>query len=739
MSVKNIQKSSDINNSLSALPLSRIQSISKWERPSAWLPLPDTSEGMNGIFVIQPQRDPVAFVNSAVYLQSHEFVVGDRIKFESLTGSTGLAENTLYYINAVTRDTFTVSETLGGTAVPINGNGTALMVHSKSCYCAVRLITSTGTYTVDWGDGTIETANSNVQLDHRFDFHHPQVQQNGLTAEGFGQVLIRITVAVPGALRNITTFAFRNSIQGWVDIVVAGSGITSLSLSNSSMRIVERCRILSWGTLTTAASMFSGFLSLQSLSIPNYGTGSVANFSNMFNGCTKLTEVPYVDTRNATDMGGMFASCYDLQTVPLLKTSKVTNFGSMFADCRSLEYVPHFDTSSATSFYRFFFGCNSLKEVPKFNSINVTRFDEMFYDCFSLESVPQFNTTKGILFNGFFRGCRSLKSIPSFDTANGTNFSYFVFQCTSLTEVPWMNTSKGTNFEGIYYGATSLRKVPALDTANGTNFNYFYYAMSNITEIPWMDTSKGTAFSQMFYANSSVRTIPAFNFTGATSDWNTFNFTANLTSALCYGMRYTFTLGNGKLSKTALQTLFSNMGTAVNTSQSVTISGNTGADTAISRAATITQGSTLVSVSNTSGLVVGQLVSGTGTGLTTPIEVTIDSATSTITKINHGLPNRHTVSFPSLTGVTGVSINKVYWVVNASADTFQISDIPDGAPLTITAGGTATMRYPNFIVSVAPNTSVTLNVPATGTFTGNLVFRLLDYSQAIMKGWTVSG
>jgi hypothetical protein len=69
---------------------------------------------------------------------------------------------------------------------------------------------------------------------------------------------------------------------------------------------------------------------------------------------------------------------------------------------------------------------------------------------------------------------------------------------------------------------------------------------------------------------------------------------------------------------------------------------------------------------------------------------TIAAADEKITKVAHGLSNNTDIVFTSLTGGAGLTANTVtYWVINASADDFQVSTTRGGAAVNITTNYTA--------------------------------------------------
>jgi hypothetical protein len=83
--------------------------------------------------------------------------------------------------------------------------------------------------------------------------------------------------------------------------------------------------------------------------------------------------------------------------------------------------------------------------------------------------------------------------------------------------------------------------------------------------------------------------------------------------------------------------------------------------------------------------------------------VTFTASTSTVNRTAHGYSNGETVIFYNIVTTTGISSHTTYYVINATADTFQISLTSGGAAITLTNDGSATLLpYKQAVVSVTP-------------------------------------
>ena len=118
-----------------------------------------------------------------------------------------------------------------------------------------------------------------------------------------------------------------------------------------------------------------------------------------------------------------------------------------------------------------------------------------------------------------------------------------------LRRFEWVGSCPITSFFSMFQGCSSLQSVE-LDTSSGTSFNSMFQGCSSLQSVE-LDTSSGTNFSSMFQNCSS------------------------LSSVILTGCKYTVSVANGVLSGTALDALYTSLGTAAG-SQTITVSGNHG-------------------------------------------------------------------------------------------------------------------------------------------------------------------
>lgn len=474
-----------------------------------------------------------------------------------------------------------------------------------------------GNYTVDWGDGTVQNFNSNVQSNRNYNFS--SISNSTLTSDGFKQVIVTIT---PQAGQNLTTINLRATppqiasgqgpsmliLEAYVSASLATSlTIGSINTSNGDTynRALAYANLINVSSLTTFANLFYNCYNLRKVDVGLVSSG-LTSTASMFQGCNSLLTAPLFNTASVTNMNSMFHTCYSLQTVPLYDASSVVNMGLMFNDCRLLETIPPLNTSSVQLMNSMFNNCYSLKEVPLFDTRNVITMSSMFSSCFSLKSVPPFDMSKvgnaGSMFNncyslvnipitntkvlsaanGMFGTCTSLETIKSFDTTNIVNAGGMFSSCYSLVNVPEiMNMPNCTTLTSMFSQCFSLVKAPMIIAPNNTSTSTMFSNCQSLTGIPLYNTENVTDFSNMFLNCYSLQTIPQISTVKATNVGGMFNTCYSLVSvpelnfgrlsnaitnlfASCFNLRtapisangYPLTLTSTMLSRSALEAIF---------------------------------------------------------------------------------------------------------------------------------------------------------------------------------------
>ena len=414
----------------------------------------------------------------------------------------------------------------------------------------------TGSYIVDWGDGTVTNYPSNTVASRQYVFS--TIDPLTTTTKGFRQVLVRIT---PQSGQNLSTVSFgiqhptlaKNGFAvGWLDIDVRiPSGVLSFSGHTNVVKYgaIEKLTVRSVTPGALMGNLCNSMSNLKSVYIEPSITATTANFSAMFGFCYALEEAPFMNTSAATNTSNMYSNCYSLKLVPNYNLASTTNVTGMFDSCYSLTTYPAFTMGTSTN--SMFINCIGIIDAPTLNTSNVLDATSMYSGCSGLESLALFDTIKVTNFSSMLINCKNLKAIPLFNTVAGTNFTSFLQGCNSLATLPLLNTAAATIMTNMLNGCNSLLDLPALNTSNVTIVTQMLSNCVNLKQLPVFNLPVCTTFTSWI---SNISTITKSNITG---------------------IRYSHSYTGNSLSQANIVTIFNNLGTAV-VGQTITVSSNPG-------------------------------------------------------------------------------------------------------------------------------------------------------------------
>lgn len=413
-------------------------------------------------------------------------------------------------------------------------------------------IQASGTFSVDWGDGSSQSASPGSYL--RKEFMFGSYSSGTLTSDGFRQALVTVTPNTPGTFTSFnlngrhsyqSTNLYKPSI---LEIKMSGRNLTSIGtytqfdkLTNfefvgthsiasmvsifSGIKGLRKFKMDCTG-VTNTSSMFSSSINLREVDISNLQ--SSANMSSMFSGCYSLNTLPVINAASCSNMSSMFASCINLEESPILiNTSNVITTSSMFNGCTLLKRVNSFTCSSVTDMSLMFQNCYLLQTIPLLDTAKVSNFNYTFGSstgvAMQLQSIPLLNTASASNMSNMFYNCRSLisdrrnKGIPLLDTSRVTNMSYMFQNCVKVKTIPQFNTRWVTNFRNMFGGCILLSEVPLLNTASASTMESMFDSCRDLQTVPLFDTQNVTTFTGMFRYCTGLNEVPSLSMATASN------------------------------------------------------------------------------------------------------------------------------------------------------------------------------------------------------------------------------
>ena len=258
--------------------------------------------------------------------------------------------------------------------------------------------------------------------------------------------------------------------------------------------------------------MFKEDKNLETVVLPK---NMIINYSSeMFSGCSKLTEIRNYETWDMTKCGhasAMFSGCSSLGNLDVSNwgmggISATVGWGVsyMFTGCKKLKVldVSKWKTSTWNGCTSIFQGCESLETI-----------DLSGWSSFSQGLTP----SKDI--NSMFRDCKKLKTVIGLENildTNVTGINHLFCNCNNLTDFSFLDNcdfSSIKNMQSTFYGH---KGITSLDLSNWknvnsvTNMSYF----CSDTNISSLDISSFNLYNinNMNYIFDKVRNLTDLRF-----------------------------------------------------------------------------------------------------------------------------------------------------------------------------------------------------------------------------------
>lgn len=409
---------------------------------------------------------------------------------------------------------------------------------------------------------------------------------------------------------------------------------------------------------TNMSAMFQNCSNLQN--IPYYNTGGVSTFQNMFLGCTALKRVPdfefsFPNGITGINLSGMFSACYSLEELPQSNTVFVSDMSSYASQCFNLRKVPYYNYSNVTTLASAYNGCYNVKEFPDFDTtFKCTSFNSLHNSNYSLTKVGRYEVANATTLTSTWQGCRNLVYPPVF-TFNGQlnivpkiiDYSFMFSGCSSLLYGPTIDTSNvrtrtaGTiglvGVNQMFADCLSLRKIGPYNFMAVTTFTDFAFSATYLTDmdISFPDfgvaATLGTHGSNYFFPTGAAR--------------------GGVSNLVIRHINTSFSVACTSIGMDCINDLFRNLGKGAG-SATITVSSTFVSNAQFGQTTTTnfsrSNGSNALYGGSTTGILVGQSVTGGNLGYLRFQTCFADGPNNTITLENHGMPANSNIYPPVL-------------------------------------------------------------------------------------------
>ena len=367
----------------------------------------------------------------------------------------------------------------------VGDNEINLLVTEGTGIAFSTTVAGAGTYTIDWGDGTVETSRASGTI-----YMHQHIA-NG-TAWG---ATYTWKIRIYGATGDITgwkverhTYTTRKQYHPILWAVFGTMGMTTYAnafynTTDDDVNCVDlqSCVIPTFASVSNTSDMFSYCRALSSITLPT-SWGSVSNTSNMFSYCRALSSITLPTSwGSVSNTSSMFSSCYALSSITLPTSwGSVSNTSNMFSYCYALSSITlptSWGSVSNTSYmFSYCYALSSITLPTSWGSVSNT--SSMFSYCCALSSIT-LPTSWGSVSNTsyMFSYCHSLKYINNIDYLGSISvacdFTDFAKDCEFLqttTTIASLISKIGIyGASGYKLKVTSIRLTNASSTFGGSS------------------------------------------------------------------------------------------------------------------------------------------------------------------------------------------------------------------------------------------------------------------------------
>lgn len=642
---------------------------------------------------------------------------------------------------------------------PDTGEITLTILSDSDRHTYFRVTTSTGSFRVKCYDPTGTLVSS---LDLTSGSYYSESVPSDY--EYYRYVISAVTGALT-SFRAYTRTGYASIGAAIVACLVNCTTLTTCDQMFYGMQRLRYCEFLSAAdSVTTFYRAFYNAVNLEKIVMPS-SANAATTLADMCYNTTSLVEAILPASMNAlSNASQVFYNSSIRGTVTFPSSMPaLTNLSSLFYGCSNIRKVTLPASApllaSVTSMFR---SCYSLEDVTLpadlslINSLSYT-----FYQCYKLKGEFIFpELTACLSLQYAFTSCYEVTRIEFTGAMNAcTNIQYLAQNCKKLTYLGLPESLEGITY---LYNTLSVAdncselihvELPKYlsSTAFTTNLSYLFGKFAGCTKLQ--------SLSKILSSHNSEMGIIAINDTLKLTTFDQPNLRNKITSALDMSaaggaltnsirgaMNYvevdwSYVKTNAyfrylSIGKAEAIRILNALPVSVSDGRIVSFAGCPCVDELNVKTASFggTAGSNAVTLPAAFGDITGYSVM--RGDVTYSISVTITTGTNLLTTAyNHGFSNGRKVAFTTLVAACGINANQEYYVINASGNSFQLSESEGGAAITLSASTTGKMTTEVKVESMTGTTAYLSISLQTSSFSTWFFTDGIDYYDVIKKGW----
>lgn len=222
---------------------------------------------------------------------------------------------------------------------------------------AFAITTSSGNYTIDWGDGVTESLASGGTADHTYSI-------GGGTPSSDGQTTYKALIRAAGTIMSFAVKIIINNKNVRSAILFCNYRASGTTVLYKAFQFCVQLQSVKFSALNVCNNMALGFqfcVSLVDIKLP--ALPACTTVQGIFSYCSKLGAILIPDLPLCTTIALMFQLCGTLRIVSFSYLPVCSNFSSAFQYCGNLESVIFPSLPECTTMAYIFYYCSKLSSI----------------------------------------------------------------------------------------------------------------------------------------------------------------------------------------------------------------------------------------------------------------------------------------------------------------------------------------------------------------------------------------
>ena len=301
----------------------------------------------------------------------------------------------------------------------------------------------------------------------------------------------------------------------------SGTFSYNANVNRDRLKIID---ITQWGYKWKFSNCIGSFRACVNLDISaNDSVAFVGSCSQMFDSCTRVTNVGAVDTSSVINMQNMFAAATSFnQDIGNWDTSNVIDMFNMFNGASAFNQdIGNWDTSSVTSMVFMFRRASSFnQDIGNWDTSSVTNMGSMLSGATSFnQDIGNWDTSRVTNMINMFNGASAFnQDIGDWNVSSVTSMSDMFRNASSFNQdIGNWNVSSVTNMTNMFFQATAFNQdISSWDTSSVTTMREMFRSASSFNQnLSLWDVTSVTDMVRMF---SSV-TLSTANYDAILIGW----------------------------------------------------------------------------------------------------------------------------------------------------------------------------------------------------------------------------